>query len=182
MNDSPALSTLDRTRRWWAGSRYDFWLDVYCVPREQRRALRTELKSNLTDAARDVGFRSALAKLGSLRHLAADTSRDGELRSRWTAGMVAAASVFAVSVVVFFFMTMYYAEGVLDANATEPVTSSLFPYPWSSITVDPSSGLEFTLQTGPSPLVLAIVAWLLVAAPWRVLRQNQGAGSEAHAL
>jgi len=173
MNETAAFSTLDRTRLWWASSRYDFWLDVYCVPRKQRRALRTELKSNLTDAASHVGLQAALVKLGSLRHLAADTSRDGQLRSRWVAGFVAAASALALSLVAFVVLTLYYAEGVLDSNATEPVTSSLFPYLGSNVTVDQSSGLEFTMQPGPLPLVLAGAVWLVVAAPWRSLGRHR---------
>ena len=44
---------------------------------------------------------------------------------------------------------MTYAEGVLDANATESVTSSMFSYFGSNVTVDPSSGLEFAIEPGP---------------------------------
>lgn len=167
MNDSAALSALDRTRLWWASVRYDFWLDLYCVPRRQRQALRAELTSNLSDAASHVGLQAALSQLGGLRHFAADTSRDGQLRSRWVAGFVGALSAFAVSMVAFLLLTLYYAEGVLDSNATEPVTSSLFPYLGSNVTVDQSSGLEFAIQPGPLPLALAAAVWLLVAAPWR---------------
>ena len=61
MDDSPALSTLDRNRLRWVGLRYDFWLDLYNVPRKQRKALRAELRSNLTDAACHVGLSAALA-------------------------------------------------------------------------------------------------------------------------
>ncbi len=141
--------------------------DLHSVPRTQRKALRAELNSNLTDAASHVGLRSALAKLGGLRRLAANTSREGQLRSRWVAGFSAAISVLVISLLTFLFLTMYYAEGVLDANATESVASGLFPYFGSNVTVDPSNGLEFTMQPGPMPFVLAIAVWLLVAAPWR---------------
>ncbi len=182
MDDSPALSTFDRTRVRWASSRYDLWLDLYCVPRKQRRALRVELESNLTDAASHVGLRAALARLGSLRHLAADTSRDGHLRSRWVAGSVAALSALAISVVAFLFLTLYYAEGVLDSNATESVTSGLFPYLGSNITVDPTNGLELTIQPGPLPLVLAAATWLLVAAPWRSLGHRRDVTSGTQIL
>lgn len=182
MDDSAALSTLDRIRLWWASSRYDLWLDLYCVPRKQRQALRAELKSNLTDAASHVGLPAALAKLGSLRHLAAETSRDGQLRSRWVAGFVAAASALAISLVAFLFLTLYYAEGVIDSNATESVTSSLFPYLGSNITVDQSSGLELTMQPGPMPLALAVAVWLLVAAPWRSLGRRRDVMSSTQVL
>jgi len=178
MDDSPAISTLDRTRLWWASSRYDLWLDLYCVPRKQRRALRVELESNLTDAASSVGLRTALTRLGGIRHLAANTSRDGQLRSRWLAGFSAAASVLAISLVTFLFLTLYYAEGVLDSNATEPVTSSLFPYLGSNVTIDPSSGLEMAIQPGPLPLVLTAATWLLLAAPWRSLSHRRTATTE----
>lgn len=182
MDDSPALSTLDRTRLWWASSRYDFWLDLHCVPRKQRQALRAELNANLRDAATHVGLPAALAKLGSLRHLAENTSRDGQLRSRWVAGFVAAVSALAIILVAFLFLTLYYAEGVLDSNATESVSSSLFPYLGSNVTVDPSSGLEVTIQPGPMPFVLAFAVWLLVAAPWRSLGPPPGHHSEKRLL
>ncbi len=182
MDDSPALSTLDRTRLWWASVRYDFWLDLYNVPRTQRKALRAELKSNLTDAACHVGLRSAFAKVGGLRRLAANMSREGQLRSRWVAGFAAAISTLAISLLAFLFLTMYYAEGVLDANATESVTSSLFPYFGSNVTVDPSSGLELAIEPGPMPLVVAIAVWLLVAAPWRSLGHRSDVMSGAEVL
>ena len=171
MNESSGLSRLHRIRLWWASSRYDLWLDLYCVPRKQRRGLRAELESNLTDAASHIGLPAALTKLGSLRQLAVNTSRDGQLRSRWIAGFVAAISALALSLVAFLSLTLYYAEGVLDAGGSEPVTSSLFPYFGSNVTVDQSSGLEFTMEPGPLPLVLALAVWLLVAAPWRSVRR-----------
>lgn len=180
MDDPRALSTLHRARLWWASLRYDLWLDLYCIPRKQRQALRAELKSNLTDAASRVGLPAALARLGSLRHLAADTYRDGQLRSRWATGFAAAGSALAISLIAFLFLTLYYAEGVLDSNATESVTSSLFPYLGSNITVDPSSGLELTIEPGPLPLVLSVVVWLWVAAPWRSLGHRRDVTSGRH--
>jgi len=182
MKSSPALSRLDRTRLRWASSRYELWLDLYCVPHKQRQALGAELRSNLTDAASHVGLPAALIKLGSLRHLAANTSRDGQLRSRWLAGLVAAISALAIGLVAFFFLTLYYMQGVLDSNGTEPVTSSLFPYLGSNVTIDPSSGLELTIQPGPMPFVLAVTVWLLVAAPWRSLHHRSDVISETQPL
>jgi len=132
------ISAVDKTRIALAGARYDFWLDLRCVPRARRRALRTELTANLTDAAHDVGIGPALDRLGSTRSLAAETTRDGQLRSRWTAGWVVALTTLASLLVAFAILTLYWAEGALDAGASEPIQSSLFPYIGSTVEVDPT--------------------------------------------
>ncbi len=165
-NDSPP--TVDMAKIVWASARYDFWLDLNSVPRRQRKALRSELRSNLTEAATDVGAQAALKNLGSVRTLAGEITRAGELRSRWLAGWVAAFLTVTVLMVTFLVLTLYYTEGVLDAGASEPVTSSLFPYFGSEVVVDPSGGgLAWIIGPGPMPLLAAIVVWLLVAKPWR---------------
>ena len=160
--------TVDKAKIVWAATRYDLWLDLNLVPRRQRKALRTELKSNLTEASADVGLPTALGNLGSLRALAAETARNGQLRSRWIAGWVAALSTLFVLTVTFLFLTLYYIEGVLDAGATKPVTSTLFPYFGSSTTVDPADGgLAVSIGPGPMPFVAAVAVWILVTKPWR---------------
>lgn len=164
------VSAVDKTRIALAGVRYDFWLDLRCVPRSRRRALRTELTSNLTDAARDVGMGSALERLGSTRRLAAEATRDGQLRSRWTAGWIVGLTTLAMLLVTFALLTLYWAEGALDAGASEPVRSSLFPFFGSTVEVDPTDGgPAWSMEPGPLPFVAAVVAWLLVAKPWRHL-------------
>jgi hypothetical protein len=95
------LSALDGARIAGAGWRYDFWLDLRSVPRTRRRELRAELQSNLTEAACRVGVGPAIRALGSVRRLAAETTRDGYLRSRWTAGWVAGVSALALLLVMF---------------------------------------------------------------------------------
>lgn len=162
------LSIVDKLRIQWAGTRYDFWLDLKSVPKKQRKALGAELKSNLGDAAADVGMSTALSRLGGLRTLAAKTTSDGHLRSRWLAGWVAGWITLAVVVAAFFILMLYYTEGVLDAGVAEPVSSSLFPFFGSDLTVDPSGGgIAWSVAPGPMPFVSAFAAWLLVAKPWR---------------
>lgn len=163
-----SLTTRDKARIVWASARYDFWLDLNSVPRRQRRALRAEFKSNLTEASADVGLSAALTNLGGVRRLAAETTQGGRHRSRWLAGWVVALSTFALLLTTFLFLTLYYSEGVLDAGATEPVSSSLFPFFGSSVTVDPSNGdLAVSIQPGPMPLIVSLIVWILVAKPWR---------------
>lgn len=167
----------------WASARYAFWLDLKSVPSRQRKVLRTELNSNLTEASADIGVQAALANLGSLRSLAKETTGDGQLRSRWLVGWVAAISTLAGLVLTFFFLTVYYIEGVVDAGATEPVTSSLFPYFGSSVTVDPAAarGLDISATAGPMPLVAAVAVWLLATKPWRHIGNHSStADSDAH--
>ncbi len=164
------VSTVDKARIAFAGFRYDFWLDLRSVPRRRRRELRSELKSNLTDAALHVGIGPALGSLGSLRGLAAETTRDGQLRSRWTAGWTVAVTTLVVLFFAFLVLTLYWTEGALDAGATEPVRSSLFPFFGSTIELDPSNdGLAWSTEPGPMPFVVAVAVGLLVAKPWRSL-------------
>lgn len=171
---SQDLATADRVRIAFVAFRYDFCLDLHSVPRNRRRALRAELKSNLNDAAHDVGVRSALSSLGSVRTLAAETTRDGQLRSRWTAGWVAGATALAILLTTFSFLMLYWTEGVLDAGAAEPVRSSLFPFFGSTVEVDPADGgVVWSMQPGPVPFVVGLVVWLFVAKPWRHLVSAQ---------
>jgi len=169
-HDHHTLSTIDRARIHWASARYDLWLDLRSVPGKQRRALRQELKANLTAAADKVGVTTALAQVGSLRTLAGSTA-ESEARSPWKAAASAAFVTFTFAIVAFLMLTLYYTEGVLDAGAVEPITSSLFPFFGSSITVDPSNGgLEWTAQPGPAPLVAALGVFLFMAKPWRSIK------------
>jgi|688.fasta_scaffold267519_3 hypothetical protein len=174
------VSIPDTARIAFAGFRYDFWLDLRSVPRRRRRELRSELRSNLADAALHVGVGPALSNLGSLRRLAAETTEDGQLRSRWTAGWTAAVTTLAVLLFAFLVLTLYWAEGALDAGATEPVRSSLFPFLGSTIEVDPSNdGLAWSMEPGPAPLVSAFIVWLLVAKPWRSLTRQTATNQQS---
>jgi len=70
-------------------------------------------------------------------------------------------------------VTLYWAEGALDAGASEPVRSSLFPFFGSTVEVDPTDGgLAWSMQPGPLPFVGAGATWLLVARPWRGLARG----------
>ena len=53
----------DRLRIGSAVVRYDFWLEMHGVSRRRRRGLREELRTNLDDAAEQVGAAEATRKL-----------------------------------------------------------------------------------------------------------------------
>lgn len=181
MNPTPTttapLSVADRLRIRWAVARYDLFLDLHSVPGRHRRELRNELRSNLSEAASAVGARQALAGVGSLRALARENAIDGQLRSRWVAGFVAGLTTLAALFVAFLFLSLYYASGVLDAGATGPVATWLFPFVGSEVSVDPSDGLTLQFQTGPLPLVAALIVWLAVSRPWRAIARRLGSRS-----
>ena len=163
----------DTVRLWWARFRYDFWLDIYGVGRRDRRELRRELAGNLSAAAADVGMGRALLNLGGLRRLAHESSREVR-RSSWSAGISAGLVVLVLSLLGFFFLSLYYAEGVLDADVGRPVSSWLFPFVGSSVEVDDQggAGLGITMSPGVLPFLLGLAAFLAVARPWRALRRG----------
>ncbi len=167
------MQVTENIRLWWAKFRYDFWLDVYCVGRRDRRDLRRELAANLREAAADVGMGPALVGVGGLRRLARESSRDIR-RSSWSAGISAGLIVAALSLVSFFFLSLYYAEGVIDAGVGRPVSSWLFPFVGSSVEVhdEGGSGLTVSVSPGVLPFVLGLAAFVLVARPWRALRRS----------
>ncbi|MEM9131716.1 MAG: hypothetical protein AAF962_09955 [Actinomycetota bacterium] len=176
-DDSPLhhqpLSRLDRARIALAGMRYDFWLDLRYTPRRRRRELRTELTANLTEAAERVGVAQALAGVGSLRVMAAETTRPDEAAPRWYAGTVAGLTAFTGALFLLLVQTFSYLEGVLDSEVVGEVSSSLFPFVWTEITViSGEDGFEFFIAPGPVPLVFAVVVAALVARPWRALRSR----------
>ncbi len=105
--------------------------------------------------------------------MAAEAARDDVLRPRWLVGSVSALTSFLITVVAFAVVSFYFMEGVLDSETTEPVRSSLFPFPWSEVEVDPSSGVfSLTLQPGPMPLFTAALTWIATTRPWRISRSN----------
>ncbi len=171
------LSWLDRLRIGWAGVRYNFWLDLRFVRSKVRRELRRELVANLREAAADVGVSRALANVGSLRTLATEVARPDESQPRWYAGPIAGLAAAAGSFALFLAQAATYAEGVLDADVDREVSSGLFPFPWSQVTVSPGDdGMSVAAQSGPLPMILALAIGLVVARPWRVLTGRRSAG------
>lgn len=170
------MNLIDRVRILWAGARYDFWLDLNSVPRKKRRELRRELRANLAEAAGHVGTSKALLNVGGMRKLAAESTRDGAGRSRWSAGITVGMVTFCTLIVLFFAASLYYAEGVLDTEVTGPVRSSLFPFLGSTVEINnqgAGQGIEIDASFGPVPLLLPLAMFILVAKPWRSLAGRQ---------
>ncbi len=172
---TPNHSIIDRLRIAWLSARYDLWLDLASVPRRDRRDLRSELVANVNDAAAVVGVPSAIANIGSVRRLAKQTALDGELRSAWTAAITAGFSTLVGLTIGFFFLSLYYIDGALDAGSNEVVSSWLFPFFGSMVEVEPATtdGLGFSVSPGPLPFIAGIIVFVVVAKPWRAIRRDQ---------
>src|SRR5690606_2763511 len=92
------LTRLDRLRIEWTVWTLDTL--VQSLPGRTRKAIRREMRTNLRAAATEVGAAQAVARLGSLRRLAADYleaeyGQDGP-RPRWLRGVFWALAVEAV--------------------------------------------------------------------------------------
>lgn len=180
-NPATAVPLIDRARIALAGARYDFWLDIHYTRRRDRRALRSELTANLTEAAADVGSGPALANIGSLRRLAAETTRPDPDQPRWYAGAVAGLNALFVLWFVFLLQALTYVEGVLDAGTDAEVGSALFPFLWSEVVVSSADadGFGFSLAPGPMPFVYAAAVGLIVARPWRAVGSRRTVSAAA---
>lgn len=169
------MNLVDRARVAAAVGWYGLWLERYDVPRRARRELKRELRANLTDAAARRGARSAVASLGGLRALAlahADAAgRDG--RPRWTTGiLVAAVAAFLVSFVQVLAAVNFLA-GVEAVDGGTTARGALVPFPGSSIERRPlGDGFEASIDFGPTFAVVALVVFVLVARPWRLVRRR----------
>lgn len=167
------LGHQERWRIWWAGCRYDFWLDLRDVPGKERRALRHELKANLTAAAEDDGIGQALSGVGSLRDLAGEYEVRDASRVRWGSGLACAVLAAACGIAIVLIAAFFYGQGVVASGGDASAASTLWPFWGTEIEVNTSSeSFTSSIQFGPFPLLLAVVAFLGVARPWRLLKRQ----------
>ncbi len=159
----------------WFVWRYDLALDVRGVSWRQRGRLRRELRANLTDAAADVGWRAALAGVGTPRGLVADLVADDGRRPRWSVGSSAAALVLALTLVVLLVATIGFTHGVQASGAQGEVAGPLgaFPGVRAAYTADPTVW-SVSLQGTWAVLVLPALAFLGFARPWRLVLGRRG--------
>ncbi len=175
------MTIIDRVRMENAVQRYDFWLDVRGVPMRRRRELRRELRSNLTEARADVGMTRALFGIGSPKQLAYETAPGDPSRPRWGQGALVAAAVFGAVVFACMYTATTFTAGV-EASGVVGETVRGFVFPWYGVEfsarVEPDRG---GLATGARNVQyyffgLPLLAFLLVAQPWRLLRRQGARG------
>lgn len=171
------MKVIDRIRLEYAIQRYDFWLDVRGVPWRQRRELRRELRTNLHEASADVGMTRALFGIGSPKQLAHDALGSDPTRPRWGRAAIVAAWVFGLVVLGCVYTATVFTAGVEAAGVTgQTVSGGAFPW----------GGVEFMARVEPDGRGVAagadnvqyyffglpLIAFLLVAQPWRALRRR----------
>jgi hypothetical protein len=162
------LSWKDRLRIEWAVQRVDFMLDAR-VLRARRRQIRNELRSNLTDAARQVGARAAVRQLGDLHELAASYLDVYRGRFDFRAGSWAAIATYAVLQVLSLAIFFGFSTGVL-ASAGHAASYSFWngfgPFGGSAS----SHGFELTILS-PAHLVLMALAFAIGSSHRLLLRR-----------
>lgn len=167
------MNLVDRARIEYAVQRYGFWLDLRGVRAARRRELRTELRSNLTDAAADIGLTSALFGIGSPKQLAFAAQPGDPARPRWQHGFMAATAVFTLLVWGLLATSFTILQTVEAAGVSREVEVQTFPWFGTTFTAQHSPGTINAGIQGPwLLLVLPLVAFLLASQPWRLLRSK----------
>lgn len=172
------MKLVDRARIEYAVQRYGFWLDLRGVRAARRRELRTELRSNLTDAAADIGLNPALFGIGSPKQLAYAAQPGDPARPRWQQGFMAASAVFTLLVWGLLATSLTILQTVEAAGVSHEVEVQTFPWFGTTFTAQNTPGTINAGIQGPwLLLVVPLVAFLLVSQPWRLLRHKQQAAS-----
>ena len=163
---------VDKIRIGEAASSYDFWLSLRGVGGRRRRELRAELRANLWEAAQHVGAKEAIAGVGQLRRLAHDSVPEHR-GPRWGYGVAAG----FVAVEVFLMAQVFLATVVADAAqaaGARRLDVALTLVPGMSVQYEEVSGGGFSVGTefGPASLVVAALAFVAFAQPWRLLTRR----------
>lgn len=162
------LSWKDKLRIEWAVRRVDFMLDAR-VPRTRRRQIRDELRSNLTEAARQVGARDAVRQLGDLHALAASYLDVYRGRFDFRAGSWAVVATYAALQVLSLAIFFAFSTGVLASGghgASYSFWNGLGPFGGSGSL----HGFELTIVS-PAHIVLMAIAFVIGSAHRQILRR-----------
>lgn len=164
------MNLLDRARIETAVQSYDFWLELRGARARRRRELRRELRANLIAAAERVGAQEAVARIGSTRQMAAEAIAVPAHRPRWYHGLLAALVGLFVTSILELFAGIYWIEGAMAAAPESSTSGSLMLFLGSRVyyEVFDDGGFEFGVTPGWLSLAVALVAFILVARPWRV--------------
>jgi hypothetical protein len=167
------MNILDRVRIERAVLSYDWWLDLRGTPWRRRRDLRSELRANLRDAAAHTGARAAVTSLGSTRQMAADSAVHDPTRPRWAVGIYSGVTALLLTLLGALLASLAWADGVMDADPTKPVSGSVTLLPGSSMEYAPlGDGFAVSSSVGWLPVAVGLLTFVLVARPWRAVRRS----------
>ena len=141
--------------------RVDFTLDGR-VPWRKRREIRDELRSNLMEAARQVGPKTAVRQLGDLNALKASYLELYRGRFDFRAGSYWALATYAAIQIIGIVLIVAFHAGVAASGAQGGTYSFDFWNgfgPYSGRVAGNGSGFTMTLLS-PAHLVLMLVAFV----------------------
>ena len=156
------LSMKDRLRIELLVRRVDYVLDGR-VPMAKRRQIRTELRSNLIEAAQDVGIDKAIQQLGDIKALAHSYLELYRGRFDFQAGSWAAVATYAAIQVLAIVLMLAFHAGVAAGGAHTGSYSFEFWNgfgPFAGSVSANGSGFEMLLVS-PAHLLLMMVAFVI---------------------
>jgi len=160
------LSIADRARRWSFLQDVSLWLEP--MSSRRRREIVGELRTNLADAAADVGMQQAIADLGKPRDLARDfVQAEPRRRPNWTVGVLAVGAVLMVAIIAGFAYLAGMADALLDSGGGTAEGSFLGLHVVTEAT-DAALGWELTGWSWPITIA-SLLALLVGAQVWRYL-------------
>ncbi|BBH16182.1 hypothetical protein Back2_04690 [Nocardioides baekrokdamisoli] len=171
---SATLPLLDRLRI----ERLVWSLDqqLYDLPRATRISTRREVRTNLTEAAQEVGASQAIRNVGSSRQLAEGylTARFGDgPRHSWIAAVVFLMTATLVATSLFTEIALAYARGVSNAapHMTGTLTYDGLRYFQNHVTYTFTDGHETHVGGGFSVAtwLLLLFGTILVGRLWRAI-------------
>jgi hypothetical protein len=123
-------------------------------------------------AAARVGSRKAVRSVGPTRRLAAESSFQ-PTGPRWGFGLGAGLLALELVVMLQLFAVSVWADAALAAKVSRLEGSvTLLPGTTASFEQLPSGGFAIGVNLGPMNLVIAVVVFVLVARPWRLLSRR----------
>ena len=126
------MGIIDRFRIENAVQTYDFWLELRGMRSRRRKEARRELRTNLRDAAADVGVTQALFNIGSPKELAYAMTPEATQRPRWSLGAMWASLAFVVVVFGLMYTASTFTSGV-DASGVVGQQVTGFVFPWFGV-------------------------------------------------
>jgi hypothetical protein len=163
---SNGLSAGDRVRISSALIRYEFWLELRGVNRRRRRDLIEELRGNLHDATAQIGSGPAVAALGPVRLMSAEAAGPARGRPHWSAGIVAATTLFLVVTVLELVATAAWVSAA-DTAGVDRLQGALPLFPGSRASWERlDGGLSVALEPGWLVVAAVVVGFVVAARPW----------------